>query len=566
MSADTGMAAGTQGACGVRQRHVSGLLLVGALGLALRVYHVLATVAVSPDGALFIDYARALAHEPREALRSFQQHPLYPALLLSCQAPVGWIIGDRPEAWILAGQLGAIAGSLGAIAALYWLATRLYDRTRGLIAAAMLAVLPDACRFGADVLTDLPHLALYLTGLAAVVQGMQRRRAAWLLLAAAAGALAFLTRPEGGAVLPIGVAILLVHRVWPLRRRLGLAAAMAGVFFCVTGPYQLMTGRLIQKKSLSELFQLEEAARTDPGAGLRAGSRSENGLRCGSMTSRAASSRFDIGDGKPTLPLRPAASGMPADGRVRRAGVTELPVPVNVLYQWVRAGRVVYILLALLGLVVARPTGVGARTLALALGVHLLLLHALEQRYGYLDRRHALILATLSLPVAAAGVWWLSGVVAQRLRAPAPAARRNVVIGVLGVTALATTPWLFRPINAGDEHLRACARWLREHTEPGTLIVTDSRLRRLAVYADRPFAEWPWWQGGVRHLAAFLEGRPDCCFVVDVRHITSAGRNPAFFEQLAAQFGPRLELRHSAPAPPNARHPTEIRVYRYHGP
>ena len=226
---------------------MAGLLLICAIALLLRVYHVWAAVAISPDSALLITYARDLAEDPLSALRAYDQHPLYPVLSvpvirdtidentetffvnlsdavgaeISNDQGIGWIVDDGPTGWILAGQTAAIAGSLGAILALYWLTSRLYGRRRGLIAAAMLAVLPDACRFGADVLTDLPHLALYLAGLAALLTGMQTRLWRYLLLAAAASALAFLTRPEGGSVLLVGLLVLLFQRAWPLRRRAG---------------------------------------------------------------------------------------------------------------------------------------------------------------------------------------------------------------------------------------------------------------------------------------------------------------------------------------------------------
>ncbi|MFQ5806531.1 MAG: ArnT family glycosyltransferase [Phycisphaerae bacterium] len=511
------------------------LLLICALGLLLRIYHVAAAVAISPDSALFIGYARELAEDPIAALKQHDQHPLYPSLILLFHGLVGWMAGSGSAAWIVAGRLVAIAGSLGAILALYWFTARLYDRPRGLIAAGLLAVLPDACRYGADVLTDLPHLSLYLVGLAALLAGMQTHAARYLLLAAAAAGLAFLTRPEGAAILPVSLAVVALHRDWPLKRRAGLVAAMVTVFFCLVGPYQLATGRLIQKKSPLELFKLDVTARLETPA---------------------------------TTPGSPChAPDREWSSAERAALATTLPVPVNVLRQWVRAGRVVYILLAILGLVVARPGGVGGRILALALGIHLLLLYALETRYGYLDRRHALILVTLALPVAAAGAWWLADRIGRRAATAPDALRRRAVVGIVTVCVLATSPWLLRPINPGEEHVIASARWLAEHTPPGTLIVTDSRLRRVALYADRPYAEWPWWNGGVRDLAAFLgkhaKDTPACRFVVDSRHITLPERNPTFFEQLDDQLGDRLSLLHTEPSPPHAKHATEIRIYRY---
>jgi hypothetical protein len=513
------------------RRHAAfGLLLICLLGLGLRIYHVLVAVAISPDSAIFVEYARRLGEDPLAALEHYSQHPLYPALILLFHQPVGWLVGDGSAGWILAGRLAAIAGSLAAIFALYWFTARLYDRQRGLLAAAMLAVLPDACQYGANVLTDLPHLALYLVGLAALLTGLQRKQWAHLLIAAAAAALAFLTRPEGGAVLLVAVIALALQRSWPLKQRIGRAAAMVGVFFCLAGPYQLLTGKLVQKKSLLELLKFGVAVRVEPPATVPA-------------TLKRA--RLDSEPGDPHAAL-----------------ATNLPVPINVLRQWARAGRVIYVLLAILGVVVARPRGVGKRIIALALGSHLALLYALQASHGYLDRRHALILITLSLPIAAAGMWWLAGKLVVRFRQTPDGVRARVAAAIVALCALGTSPWLLRPINAGNEHVVASGRWLAAHTEPGTLVVGDSRLRRVALYADRPFAEWPWWQGSVRHLAKFLSDKPASYFVVDVGHITKPERNPAFFEELGQQLGERLELVHTEPAPADGPR-TEIRIYRY---
>lgn len=493
------------------------LALICLVGLGLRVYHALAAVIVSPDSALFIEYARRLGSEPLGAVRDYHQHPLYPVLIWLLHFVTGWF-ADGPGVWILAGRLAAIGGSLAALLAMYWLGARCYDRRRGLLAAALLAVLPDACRYGADVLTDLPHLALYLSGLAALLSGLRPRRAACLPLSAALAALAFLTRPEGGAVLVIGLVAVALQRAWALRRRLGLAVAMLAAFFCLTAPYQLATGRLVQKKSPLELLDLGSAGQNGPG---------------------------------------PAATGQTPSADARGLA-TGLPVPIDVLRQWFRAGRVVYVLLALVGVAVWRPRGPSAAVLAGAFGVHLALLHALELRWGYLDRRHALILAALSLPPAAAGATWLSRRLAGR------AGRQRVAAGgILAFCVAVTSPWLLRPINAGQRYVAASAAWVAGHTPAEALIVGDSRMRRVALCADRAFAEWPWWGGSVRHLARFLRQQDGAVyFLVDVRHITLPSRNPRFFDELSQRLGRELELVHTEPAdwPEN---PTELRIYRY---
>jgi 4-amino-4-deoxy-L-arabinose transferase-like glycosyltransferase len=506
-------------------RQLAVLLLICAVALALRVYHALAAVVVSPDSALLIEYARQLGDAPLTAVRTNAQHPLYPGLILLLHKPVSLLTGIGPAGWIAAGRIAAIAGSLGAVLAMYWLTARLYSRRFGLIAAALLAVLPDACAVGADVLTDLPHLALYLLGLVALLVGVQTGRWQYFVTAGAAAGLAFLTRPEGASVLVVGLILLALHRQWPLKRRIPLAAGLVGVFLLIAGPYQLATGKLIQKKSLFELLKFGSAA-------------------------REAAASIE----------KPASAAVPDHEQwAQQASVAAMPVPLNILRQWLRAGRVVYVVLAILGLAVARPRAPGGRLLAAAVGVHILLLCALQSTHGYLDRRHAMLLATLSLPLAAAGIAWLADRADKRI----PGKRDTVVVVLILVCVAATSRWLVRPINAAEEHVVAAGRWLAAHSDPGIPVVGDSRLRRVALYADRPFVEWRWWGGSVKHLATCLTEQQTAYFVVDAWHMTQPERNPDFFDDLADRLGDRLVLEHVAVAPPHARHPTEIRIYFY---
>ena len=503
-----------------------GLLGACLVAVLLHTYHVWAAVAIAPDGGLFIEYARTLGEDPLAAVRSYDQHPLFPALIWLAHEPIRRFISEEPNAWICAGQTVALLGTLGAILGLYGFTSQIYGRHRGLIAAWILTLLPDASRFGADVLTDLPHLALYLLGLTAVLIGLRSGRARWLSAAAALSALAFLARPEGGAVFLVGIAGVLVRKGFSIKKRAALAVGMLALFFCITAPYQLATGKLVPKKSPLELFHFAQSDTPDVGG------------------------------------IIPAADGREPGKQLRTA--TTLPIPIDVARQWVRAGRVVYILLALLGLWVARPHGRRALVLGLAAGVHILLMHALEYRYGYLDRRHALLLATLSLPLAAAGSWWLSCWVAGRLKIASVSGANRVLVCIFGVCVVLTAYWLFRPINQGDDHVVAGGRWLAANTPRGTPIVADSRLRRVALYANRPFIEWRWWGGNPRFLEECLKEHSGGYFVADTLQITSSEKhgNPRFFEELDKRFSDRLQMvDREQPRPPAPK--TELRIYRY---
>ena len=264
-----------------------------------------------------------LAADPLAAIRSYDQHPLYPGLILLLRQLIGRFWSDGAAGWILAGRLAGLAGYLGAVFATYGLAARAYEGRIAVIAAALVAVLPDASHLAADVLTDTPHAALYLASLAALVTGLSAERGTrWLLGSAALSALAFLTRPEGGAALLIGVVFVALKRDSRSRRRIALIVCMGAVFAAISSPYQVATGKLIKKKSLPHLLQF------------------------GLDDAEAVLDRREPRDAEPAGPARVVYAGLSQRG---------LMVPVNVLYQWGRATRVVYAIPVLIGLWVARP-------------------------------------------------------------------------------------------------------------------------------------------------------------------------------------------------------------------
>jgi hypothetical protein len=547
------------------------------VAVGVRAWLAWTAVAIFVDSALFIDYAQRLAVEPVAVMRAYDQHPLYPALVLGVHTAAAPLLPVGNDGWIAAGRLAAIAGSLAAIVGMYWLAARLYGRRVGLIAAGMLAVLPDACQFGAGVLSDMPHLGFYLLGLAALVTGMQVRRVGWLIAAAALSAAAFLTRPEGGAVLLVGVVGVLLQRGRSAKRRLGIAAAMGLTFFALAGSYQVILGDLVPKKSLKEMFGFEDLASIRVPGGEVVAWRGGQPLQLGGSANANAGLDGTCG----ACGWFETAVQGPRDGRcgarplrnwdaretIRAPSLAaDLPVTIDLFRQWARAGKVVYILLAVVGLLLCPPRGVGGRLLAAAAGVHIALLHALAMSFHYLDLRHALLLAALSLPLAAAGAWELAGRLGRRARAteePAGGGRATAAVGpgiglavILALCVALTSPWLRRPINAGEEHVTATARWLRANTPPGAMIVGDRRMHRVATHADRPFEEWQRFRAAPR--AAY--------FVVDELHTADPARNPAGFEAPRSPRPPEkgdVALVHSEASPDYARRRTHFYVYRF---
>jgi 4-amino-4-deoxy-L-arabinose transferase-like glycosyltransferase len=140
--------------------------------------------------------------------------------------------------WV--GRSVAVAFGLLGILALYLLVRRLWGPTHGLAAAALLALMPGAGFIDRSFLPDPAMVALVVTSAWALVAYLQTDRLRFLVLAAAIGALGFLTKLPG---LAVGVAMLYAivsferHRGVRRDRAVALGAAAAVVLGVVVAYY-----------------------------------------------------------------------------------------------------------------------------------------------------------------------------------------------------------------------------------------------------------------------------------------------------------------------------------------
>ncbi len=481
-------------------------MIVLALTIAVRVYLIATTAIISRDGVTFIYYARGLAADPIAEVRKQDQHPGYPAILLATHSLIGgWLAEEPVDQWPLAGQVAAMVFGLGAVMAAYAIGTWLWSSRIGLITALFMGMLPRLCQVSSDALSDAPHLALYLWGLAFLIRALRTDRLVWLLAAAAYSGLAFLVRPEGGSILVVGIVVVMIQRdrrLWPWRRRLAAVAAMGAVFLALAGPYMAASGRVIKKKNIFELIGFDE----DP-------------------ASAAVERRV----------VEPTPSRHRAD--------SAMPTPVFLIYYWIRACRVVYFVLAIPVLFVghtSRPRE--ALPLAVAGVLHLTLLYALRSSFGYLSLRHTMVLAALTLPFSAWALCWLVDQIVARSAFERTGIRprlRGLATLIGAVCAIApTTPYILRTIGGDSEYLIEAGRWLRAHSEAHQSVMT-TRLR-LAYYADRPRYPWP-DTGKIEDLRGALEKYEPDFVAVDAGRITAPHRNPDFFAELArSEVGRRL--------------------------
>lgn len=504
-----------------------------AVTLVVRLGSLIRTDVIFNDGPVFLRLAARMQAGDWHDAFAHDQHPAYPLLIRVAQIAFG-------EPYPAAIAVSMIFGS-GAVLVLYAFLRQGWDRRVAALGALMLAVNPYAARFSADVQTEPVYLFFFLASVTLLFAAL--RRGSPKLAAAAGGvtALAYLTRPEGAAVLAVGVMLAgtaWLRGSWTGRRTLawlGALVAGAGVF---AGPYVLFVRsvsggfRLSQKKSLLTILEFEPGASAEPvrrvvdtlpnatheivfvalvALGIVCVAVALGRIR-GSAATRVRVDRVSLG-------VALAAVGLLA--------ALLAPGPFGVF-----AGVVISTLRPEIGLLMAigifvrakdAPTG---RTLFVTsiVALYAVILFGLLVSYGYVDRRHALPPLTLLFGYAAVGALVLIDGMAKWLRERGHAPGRSRIVAwstIAGLIVAIALPKAWHAHRAEELGARRAAEWLHDHPEPPGKLASD-RLKH-GWYAAR---DWmPLWDLGAVKTLDLLD-HEGVRFVLAEQDVLDAAKQP----------------------------------------
>jgi 4-amino-4-deoxy-L-arabinose transferase-like glycosyltransferase len=239
------------------------LLVILVVALALRIHWYIGPFTVDCFGNA--QFAYQVATGAFDITKEY-----YAANRIAFLFPIGLAVralGFRPFAYSLVGLLC----SLGCIVLAYALGTRVYDRKAGLVAAAILAVMPLEIYCWSPLLVDSvtpfywgASLGLFFLGL--VEDPPARHRQVLLFVSGAVLGLASYTREHAPIVFLVMALILALRRARPPRRVLWVLAGFAAVALLGEGYYFVATGvPLLRVRRLWEHFGPGTGA-AEPGA------------------------------------------------------------------------------------------------------------------------------------------------------------------------------------------------------------------------------------------------------------------------------------------------------------
>lgn len=179
----------------------------------------------------------------------------------------------RDQSWfVFAARAVSVGSSVLAMAALYVLGRRLWNRTAGLLAAALLAVLPLHAVYSEAARVDSLFLAILLWGVVAILRLLEDRRLASYRRAGIWVGLATAANYNGAILLPWLVAAHCLPdpaaRTEPRAglRRLATALGWTGAVFLATNPFALLGGTDFFR---DVVMQMELSWLVHPGAEAR---------------------------------------------------------------------------------------------------------------------------------------------------------------------------------------------------------------------------------------------------------------------------------------------------------
>ncbi len=409
---------------------------------------------ISRDGVWFVEMAKKLADEPVRRMRIETKQPGLSWLILAADSIIA---AETPEDWQATGTIIAGVGGVAVCALVYFLALRLFDRKVAAVAGLLAAFWPHGAQLSADVLSDMPHLALYLAAIALLATGLGKW--AWLRWSAAGVVIgaAYWFRLEAIGLLPavvIWAGVVATRAHW---RRAVLPSVLFLVSFsAIAGPYVFMA-------------------------------------RFPSTTASAVSNSPNVLHAN----RRQSVAGDSSNSLVFANAVGPAKLPGRMAEEWARSGRYVFAALFLAGLFI-KSTPRAARPFALLCGIaatiQLLLVAARVLKYGELSSRYMLVPIALTIPWAAAGFVHLVGLAI--LQSSDSSRYKFIPIWASGLM-IALFPLIYygvMPINAGRMALREAGCWLRQSASEGDVILADDQnLAQVQYYADRIYPNAAKW-------------------------------------------------------------------------
>lgn len=440
-----------------RSRTTIHILILLAAALCIGVYLISTTVLIAGDGITFIEYAKELETSPIEAMKSKDQHPGYPFLIIAAHkiAKTGQD-GSSLQSWIYSAQAAALAFRLLTVVLLYLVGKKIVGERLGFWAVLILILLPDAATYGSDAISDWPYLFFLSAGFSLLIWGATSGKWQLFGFSGLAAGMGYLIRPECAQVVVFGalwsgLQVFYSRRIISKHKAVFAFALLLAGFLIIAGPYMKLKGAVFPKKQLVEFT-----------TNLPSSEIYKQAIQTGSNDIYAAGfAPSDIAEALGKLVQRVSETLM-------WFFVPALLIGIYKNFRrrdWYEPGKFFVIIF-------------------IALNVFVTTL--LYCKFGYMSRRHTLPLVVFTIFYVPIGIETLASWLSVKFSDKANTNFWFSTLMLIGIVIC--SPKLLSPVRAEKQSYRDAARWLAKNTNEGDIIAVPDT--RIGFYAGRGSVEY----------------------------------------------------------------------------
>lgn len=454
-----------------RIRDTKNILILAVICLIIGLYLMFSAVMVSKDAVTFIDYAKAMRDNPLETIRSQDQHPGYPWLISRAHRLAQIInFNDPLYSWIFTAQAVSLLFRILAIIPLYYLAKLILEERYVFWAMLILFLAPDPAKYGSDALSDWPNLFFLSSALTLLLFAIRNKRVWPYPLIGLLTGMGYLIRPECAQVVLYAGAWLGLTLIWKKYAmtwaKTVLAGLVAVLFFLIpAAPYMMAKGAVFPKKNVLPFAETSLNIPHLPVSHSHDDTSIEN--------SPAGCLRYTAGI------------------NFKKIGDTSWKIAENISQTllWFFAFPLAFALLR--HFIFVRRLDPERIFLLMVILLNITIMAWLYTRYGYLDRRHTLVLSVLGCLLVPIGLdLWARSL--ERIFTPHAHLIKSENVGqfwfflLLMIGFIFYLPNLYRPIHFDKLALKNASEWLMLNSSPEDKIALCGGVDgRVTFYARR---------------------------------------------------------------------------------
>lgn len=439
------------------------LLILLAVAVIIGAYLIVTTTAIAKDGAFYIEQAKRLDSDPLTEIRSYPHPPGFPFLILTVHKLMSLISGNTSIfSWIYSGQIVSILCRVLAIVAMYFIGKKFVGARMSFWGLFILLLLPAFAKYGSDVLRDWPHMLFLAAGFLLMLWATEENR--WWLFGGVGlvSGLGYWIRNECiqvvvYAALWLLVSLLLRKRSANAKKLIRGLVLLVIAFAISAGPYMFLKGTVLPQRlgRTAKLF-------------LATFSKSEiQEAPTGPLADQEFCPGFTMGN------IAVAFWKMVNEISEILKSFYVPALLIGIYYHFRKANM--------------RGVEVFFMTAFIVLNIGALIAQWCSNG-SFRSRRYMLPLVGFTIFYVPVGLQVIASFIQDRLSNIVGKAKpKFCFFALIAIGVAICTPRLLRPLGARRGPYRIAAKWLKDNTEPESLIIAPDP--RISFYAERKEAD-----------------------------------------------------------------------------